>query len=176
MGRNVLRMRPPEHASVSLTWNFNNEFFGLQHIEFEMKYNLIYPSDPLKLAVEENTEAKLSFPEPGSGGPYEEITWYKERTGSSNYRIVFLHSDIAEGKPRYYNDYCSARSPCYSSSKGILNSITGTFTIYNTQIYDEGFYYYDSYRGNGSPDTGHKYEITLEVYGEFMLHHGEHYL
>ena len=136
-----------------------------------MKYNLIYLSDPWKLTVEENMEAKLSFPEPGSGGRYEEIFWYKERTGSSNYRIVFLHSDIAEGKPLYYNDYCSGSSPCDSSSKGTINPTTGIFTIYNAQIYDEGFYYYRFYIRNGSPNTGYKYEITLEVYGEFMEHH-----
>ena len=29
MDRNVLRMKTPEYASVSLTWNFNNELFGL---------------------------------------------------------------------------------------------------------------------------------------------------
>ena len=116
-------------------------------------------------------EAKLSFPEPGSGGPYEEITWYKERTGSSIYRIVFLHPSATEGKPLYYNDYCSGSSHCDSSSKGTVNPTTGTFTIYNTQIYDEGFYYYDFYIENGSPDTGYKYEITLEVYGEFMEDH-----
>ena len=127
--------------------------------------------DPYQLLVRENMDAKLSFPQPGSGGPYEEITWYKQGTGSSNYRMVFLHP-ATEGKPRYYNDYCSGRSPCVTSSEGELNSNTGTFTIFNVQIHDEGFYYYRFYIGNGSPDTGHKYEITLKVYGEFMLHRG----
>ena len=112
-----------------------------------MKYTLIYPSDQWKLAVEENMDAKLSFSEPGSGGSYDEITWYKERTSSSKYRIVFLHPSATEGQPRYFNDYCSASSPCDSSSKGTLNSITGTFTA----------------------STGRKYEIELEVYGEYMI-------
>ena len=134
-----------------------------------MKYTLIYPSDPWKLAVEENMDAKLSFSEPGSGGSYDEITWYKERTSGSKYRIVFLHPSATEGQPRYFNDYCSASSPCDTSSKGTLNSITGTFTIYDTQISDEGFYYYNFFIDDGSASTGRKYEIELEVYGEYMI-------
>ena len=132
------------------------------------KYNLIKSSDPWKLAVEENMEGKLSFPEPGSGGPYEEITWYKERTGSRDFRIVLLHPSFASGKPLYYNEYCTGSNSCDSSSEGELNLNTGTFIIYNSQISDEGFYYYDFYINGGSSDTGHKYEIELEIYGDYL--------
>ena len=35
-------------------------------------------------------DAKLSFSEPGSGGSYDEITWYKERTSGSNIELRFF--------------------------------------------------------------------------------------
>ena len=110
----------------------------------------------------------MSFPEPGIGGSYEEITWYKEQTGSKEYRIVLLHPSATGGKPLYYNEYCSDVSPCDSSSEGELEPTTGTFTIYNTQISDEGFYYYKFYINGGSASTGQKYEIELETYGEYL--------
>ena len=94
----------------------------------------------------------------------EEIRWNKDTTSSTG-RIVFLHPTATEGKPLYYNGYCIASSPCVTSSKGKLNVNTGEFTINKVQISDEGFYYYRFYINNGSPDTGHKYEIHMEVYG-----------
>ena len=115
--------------------------------------------------MEEKTEVLLNFIEPGSGGPYEEITWSKDQTGSDQYRIVFLHSATG-GEPWYYHDFCSRSSPCYTSSKGKLNLDTGELTVYSVTISDEGFYYYDFYIDGGSAGTGHKYEIYMEVYGK----------
>ena len=108
----------------------------------------------------------LAFPEPGSGGAYEEIIWYKDQTGDIRYRIVFVHSTVTKGKPLYYSNYCSGSSPCDTSSKGELNVDTGAFIIHSVDISDEGFYYYDFYIDGGTPDTGHKYEIHMEVYGK----------
>ena len=121
--------------------------------------------DPVILRVEENTEVLLKFTEPGSRGRYDEITWYKDQTGNSQYRIVFVHPSATGGEPQYYNDYCSGTSPCDTSSKGQLNVTTGEFTIYSVAISDEGFYYYDFYIDGGTADTGNKYEIHMEVYG-----------
>ena len=124
--------------------------------------------DPVFLKAEENTEVILNFTEPGSGGSYEEITWYKDQTGASAYRIVFLHP-ATRGEPRYYNEYCSGSSSCYTSSKVELNVTTGELTMYSVNISDEGFYYYDFYIEHGTPNTGRNYEIDMEVYGDFMF-------
>ena len=124
--------------------------------------------DPVILKVEEKTEVVLNFTEPGSVGSYTEITWYKNRTGNSQYRIVFLKPSINGGVPLYYNEFCSGSIPCNTSSKVVLNTTTGELTIYSVNISSEGFYYYYFYI-DGTPDTGHKYEIIMEVYGEFMF-------
>ena len=120
------------------------------------------------LKVEETTEVVLNFPEPGSGGPYTEIDWYKDQTGGSDYRIVFVHPTATGGEPLYYNEFCSGSSTCETSSKGELNVDTGELTIYSVNISDEGFYYYDFYIDGGTPNTGSKYEIEMEVYGRTM--------
>ena len=125
--------------------------------------------DPVALKVEEKTEVVLKFTEPGSGGLYEDITWYKNRTGSSQHRIVFLNPSSTGGEPWYYNDYCSGSSPCETSSKAELNVNTGEFTIFSVNVSTEGFYYYYFYIDGGTGSTGHKYEIIMEVYGEFMF-------
>ena len=120
------------------------------------------------LEVEEKTPVVLTFPEPGSVGTYEEITWYKDQTESSQYRLVFVHPAATGGEPLYYNEFCSGSSPCETSSKGELNVDTGDLTIYSVNTSDEGFYYYDFYIDGGTADTGHKYEINMEVYGKTM--------
>ena len=122
--------------------------------------------DPVNLKAEEKTEVVLNFTQPGDGEHYDEMTWYKEQTRASAYRIVFVHSSATGGEPLYYNEYCSGSSPCETSSKGELNVDTGELTIYSVNISDEGFYYYDFYIEDGPGDTGHKYEIDLEVYGK----------
>ena len=116
--------------------------------------------------MKEIVEVILNFPEPGSGGPYEEIIWSKDQTGNSQYRIAFVHPVATGGEPLYYNEFCSGSSPCETSSKGELNVDTGELTIYSVGYSDEGFYYYNFYINGGSADTGHKYEIELEVYGK----------
>ena len=122
-------------------------------------------SDPVIVNVKEHTKMVLNFTKPGSGGVYEEIRWNKEATGSAG-RMVFLHPTATEGKPMYYNKYCTESSPCETSRKGKLNVNTGEFTINDVTVFDEGFYYYRYYINNGSPDTGHKYEIDMKVYGK----------
>ena len=121
--------------------------------------------DPVILRVEEMAEVVLNFGEPGSGGPYEEITWSKDGTGSIG-RIVFFYPDLIGGEPLYYNEFCSGSSPCETSSEGELNVDTGELTIHSVTISDEGFYYYYFYIDGGSANTGHKYEIHLELYGK----------
>ena len=118
--------------------------------------------------MKETVEVILNFPEPGSGGPYEEIAWYKDVTSSAG-RVVFLHPSATGGEPLYYNEFCSGSSPCETSSKGELNVDIGELTIYSVNISDEGFYYYDFYINGGSADTGHKYEIDMEVYGKLRV-------
>ena len=117
------------------------------------------------LIAQEGSEVRLQFTEPGSRGTYEEITWYKGATGGSNYRIVFFHP-VTGGQPLYYNDYCSGSSPCNTSTKGELNVATGELTIYQAEFSDDDYYYYHFYIGGGSPNTGHKYETNLIVYGK----------
>lgn len=63
----------------------------------------------------------------------------------------------------YYGDYCSGSNPCETSNKGVLNTTSGQFTIYQTQISDSDYYYYRFF-SPGVPDTGAKYEIYLDVY------------
>ena len=72
-------------------------------------------------------------------------------------------------EPLYYNDYCPASSPCNTSHKGVLNIDRGEFTIYRVNISDEGFYYYNFSTEGGTSNTGHKYEIEVEIYGKLML-------
>ena len=107
---------------------------------------------------------ELVFTEPESWGSYEEIAWYKGATGSSDTRIVFVDPSATQGKPRYYNEYCSGSSPCESSEKFELDLNTGSLTINKVQLSDEDYYYYEFYIDGGRADTGHKYEIQLRVY------------
>ena len=123
--------------------------------------------DPVKQQAHENERLQLEFTEPGTGGSYEEITWYKGATGSADWRIVFVHSSATGRKPLYYNKYCSGGSPCETSKKGELDLNTGSLTINKVQLSDEDFYYYDFFIDSGSPDTGQKYEVQLIVYGKF---------
>ena len=116
--------------------------------------------------AQEGKPISLEFTKPGSGGPYEEITWYKGSTGYSSNRIVLVHPDITGGQPLYYNDYCSGMSPCETSSKGELNITTGELTIYSIELTDVDYYYYSFYIEGGTADTGHKYEINLSVSGK----------
>ena len=129
---------------------------------------MFYFKDPVTLKVEEKTEVVLNFTEPGSGGSYEEITWSKDQTGSSQYRIVFLKPYLNGGMPLYYDEYCPGTDTdmCYTSTKGELKVDTGELTIYSVNISDEGFYYYYFYIGSGTVDTGRKYEIELKIYGK----------
>ena len=122
--------------------------------------------EPVLIHAEEHSEVVLSFTEPGSGGPYEDITWFQGGTVAIFYRIVFLKPSVNVDEPLYYDDYCSRSSPCDTSSKGQLNISTGDFTIHKVSLKDDGFYYYDYFIDGGTPNTGPKYEIDLVVYGK----------
>ena len=150
-----------------LSKHFQNSILRLT---ITAKANMFLLIDPVKLSVEEKLEVVLNFTEPGSGGSYTEITWYKNQTVGLEYRIVFVHPTATGGEPLYYNEFCSGSSPCETSSKGQLNVDTGNLTICNVTISDEGFYYYYFYMGIGSTtDTGHKYEIDMKIYGNFTI-------
>ena len=125
--------------------------------------------DQVILKVAENSEVVLSLSEPVSRGSYEEITWYKDQTGNSNCRIVFVNPTATGGEPWYNNEFCSGSSPCETSSKGELNVSNGNLTIHSTNLFDEGFYYYNFYSEEGTLNTGHKYEIYVEVYGKLTI-------
>ena len=116
--------------------------------------------------MEEKTEVVLNFTELGSGGPFTNMAWYKDQTWSSEYRIAWVYLSVTGPDPYYFNEYCTGSSPCKTSSKVELNVDTGELTIYSIAISDEGFYYYYFFIDDGSPDTGHKYEIHTEVYGK----------
>ena len=125
--------------------------------------------DPVILNVEENTTAVLSFADPGSVGSYDEITWYKNQTGGSKYRIVYVHPSTTGGEPKYNNEYCSGTSPCDTSAKGQLNVDSGEMTIYSVIIRDELFYYYSFHtRGDVKANTGKKYEFRIKVHGKYI--------
>ena len=79
---------------------------------------------------------------------------------------MFVHPTATGGEPLYYNEFCSGSSTCETSSKGELNVDTWELTIYSVNISDEGFYYYYFYIDSGTPGTGHKYEINMQVYGK----------
>ena len=117
--------------------------------------------------MEEKAEVVLNFTEPASKGTiYQDITWSKNLTGNSNYRVVFLKPSTNGGVPLYGDEYCPGKGRCNISRKVKLNVTTGELTIYSTEMSDEGFYYYYFYGSSGASDTGHKYEIHMEVYGK----------
>ena len=119
--------------------------------------------------AEEGSTIKLAVSQPGSGGPYEEIAWYKG-TQYSDGRIVLVHPDATDGRPFYFNDYCSGSSPCGTSKKARLNVTTGELIIFETQLSDADYYYYRFYINGGSPNTGSKYVINLDVNGKIYLY------
>ena len=118
--------------------------------------------------MEEKEKLLLNFKEPASEGTYKDITWSKNLTGNSNYRVVFLNSALNGGVPLYGDEYCAGTGKCNISTRVKLNVATGELTIYSTEISDEGFYYYFFHINGGTSDTGHKYEIHMEVYGKYV--------
>ena len=120
-------------------------------------------SDHVVVKAMKGKPVGLNFTDPDSGGPYEEITWYKGKSRRSRDKIVSL----AEGKPSYYNEYCSGISPCNTSRKGQLNTTTGELTIYEVESSDVAYYFYDFI--GASRDTGRKCEINLTVSGKRHL-------
>ncbi len=115
--------------------------------------------DQVGLESEGDTECMIPFAEPGSGS-YHEIYWYK---GNRDHIIVrFIENSFL----KYYNEFCDGSSPCDTSTKGSLDISTGTLTIVQTEPSDEGVYYYNFYIDNNHPDTGHNYQLQLDIFGE----------
>ena len=84
-------------------------------------------------------------------------------------RLVFVDPILTRGQTWYYNQYCSATSPCDRSIKGELDIDTGAFIIYNVQLTDEDYYYYAFVHPiTGPGDTILKYEVNLRVYGKCL--------
>ncbi len=128
------------------------------------------------LVSEVNTEQRMEITEP-AGEMYSEITWYK---GSRDHSIVRLRKD--KNFLVYEKEFCmEGQHICHNSTKGSLDELTGTLTIFNTEPSDEGFYYYSFYprTHSGSYDTGYNYEIFLQVPGESVCPssytHGGHF-
>ena len=82
----------------------------------------------------------LNFTDPGSGGPYNYITSFKGTSRRNRNKIA----SFAARQLSYYNEYCSGiSSPCRTSTKGQLNSTTGELTIYQVEMPDAAYYFYD---------------------------------
>ena len=126
-------------------------------------------ADRQVVTAEEDSKLQLNFIEPATSGLYEKIEWYKGSNQPEGRIAMVLHS--LSDQAQYFNQYCSGSNPCQSSSKGVLDSKTGTMTIYSVKITDEDYYYYYfSTYGRVTQDTGEKYEIKVEVYGKLSIH------
>ena len=126
-------------------------------------------ADRQVVTAEEDSKLQLSFIEPATNVQYEKIEWYKGLKQPEGRIAMVLHS--LSDQAQYFNQYCSANSPCQSSDKGVLDSKTGTMTIHSVNIIDEDFYYYYfSTYGRVTQDTGEKYEIKVEIFGKLYCH------
>ena len=120
------------------------------------------------LQLKKDSKLQLIFIEPATSGLYEKIEWYKGLKQLEGTIAMVLHS--LNDQAQYFNQYCSGSNSCQTSSKGVLDSKTGTMTIYSVKITDEDYYYYYfSTYGRVTQDTGEKYEIKVEVYGKLYL-------
>ncbi len=105
--------------------------------------------------------AEIEISEPVSGG-YKEIYWYK---GNRDHRLFRYKEDTFEF---YHNELCDGGvSQCSSSTKGYVDTSTGTLTLYTVNISNGGNYYYN-FAKDDVVDTGVNYEILLEVYGGYQ--------
>ena len=107
------------------------------------------------------TTLPVPFNEPGSPGTYTQMWW---RKGNPPAQIVTYVPGI-NPNPVYQGEYCDI-SGCTASTRGSLNTNTGELTIRDLDYADNDYYYYSF-----SPDdTGGKYEIFVEVYGESVIY------
>ena len=68
----------------------------------------------------------------------------------------------------YLDNYCVPPDLyCRTSEKGMLNSTTGELTIFQLDVTDEAYFYYNFATScAGVQDTGDAYEIFLTVNGK----------
>ena len=119
------------------------------------------------MAVEKGTEVNLRIPEPVPKGSYTEIAWYRNTSSMDHSRIAVYNESLPDSKLQYFKSCCSGTNSCLMSKKAELNITSGDLNIYPAELSDSGIYYYKFYAADKEvSDSGHKYEILLEVYSE----------
>ena len=110
------------------------------------------------ITVEEGEQIILNISEP----KFWSIGWFYGSCMIANYNRV--------NNTVYYGQYCPEPNEeschCLNSSKGELDSITGSLTIYSAVLSDENFYFYNF---TLYPDRGNHSVIYLEVHGKKYL-------
>ena len=81
-------------------------------------------------------------------------------------RIAFYQQFMTDNKPVYFSKYCEGVNQWKVSRKGYLNTYNGELTIQKVSFDDEDNYFYWFWVDHSVPDTGVKYKLNLEVYGE----------
>ena len=96
-----------------------------------------------------------------------ELTWSK----GHDFRAIVL--TMSNGTVVYLDNYCVPPDLyCRTSEKGMLNSTTGELTIFELDISDEEYFYYNFATScTGVIDTGSAYEIFLTVNGKINANH-----
>ena len=119
------------------------------------------------MAAEKGTEVNLRIPEPVPRGSYTKIVWYRNTSSMDHSRIAVYNESLHNSKLQYFESYCSHTNSCLMSNKAELNITSGDLNIYSAELSDSGIYYYKFDAADKEvSDSGHKYEILLEVYSE----------
>ena len=119
------------------------------------------------MVVEKGTEVNLRIPEPIPNGSYTEIIWYRNMSSMEHSSIAVYNESLPDGKVQYFENYCFGTNSCLMSNKAELNITSGDLNIYPAELSDSGIYYYKFDAADKEvSDSGHKYEILLEVYSE----------
>ncbi len=85
-------------------------------------------ADVSTIAVVGFTEAEIPFSQPGDG-TYRDIDWYKGNRDNPIAKFIGAAQVVL-----YYGELCDrGSSQCDSSTKGSLDIVTGTLTIFQTQ-------------------------------------------
>ena len=116
---------------------------------------------------EEGSEFTLKFFESVPSGCIGELTWFKGHDGKA---VVLTMSN---GTAVYLDNYCLPPDlHCRTSEKGMLNATTGELTIFELDVTDEAYFYYNFATScAGVKDTGDAYEMFLTVNGEINVNH-----
>ena len=120
---------------------------------------------PVNLPIEVSKQYQLTIKDPAADGSYQEIRWYKNTHSNS---IAYYNKGVNDGKPQYFNEYCSGPGySCSESDKGELSISDGILTIYQVELSDSDYYYYRFYAPTSVMDTGSSYQYNIFVYGKF---------